>query len=356
MSHKKSILGALFALSFIGSITLSVAGKDFAHKTNLNQRSKSLGMSQNEVKLLKIKEGRGRSIVTQELLDYFSDPAGAISTNVNQKTVVDTETDYTSIAGDGWSMFVYDDGTKAEYRNEVYIEKNKNKMKAFGKIADQRLEVIGKQFIHKHLNRHIKLKNNEKLVPFHTFYDIDGMATAGENDYQEVVVGNTVVFSRTVDGIDVVGPGSKISIMFANDETPVAFRFDWPEYETTDLYQTVVEYEVLKERMSAYSQMRMNAKDVQIARMECGYLTSAIESRDSEAYIQAACYVFYQGNIYSGGEYQPVALVDIIPAGEIVEVDFSWPESERINEFGEVCQETDVTDIVFDELTSGTCQ
>lgn len=50
---------------------------------------------------------------------------------------------------------------------------------------------------------------------------------------EEKVVSSIVVFGRRVDGVDIVGPGSKIALYVANDGMVFGFDGDWPRYERT---------------------------------------------------------------------------------------------------------------------------
>jgi hypothetical protein len=322
---------------------------DFSHKKQLNAVSKSTGFNVSEVELLSYGKGNGRWTTLENVLSA----CGESLVVSREKEDIEIENEYTTIAGDGWHLTVWGDGSKVEMMNHGYFEtkkleiKNEKSKYADSKISMERLEAIGRKFIESHLAEFVPLGKSEAYVPFHSVYELDG-ETDSLGNVKEEIVASIIVFSRTIDDVDVVGGGSKISIMFANDETPVGFRLDWPKYERTALHQNVLGSTLVKERLSGLSKIKSYMKNASLSRMECGYYDPGEGLRDSDAYIQSACYTFYQGDLLKGETQQDVAIAEVIPMGETVEMDSEWPETGRFFENGDVCSESDITPTVID--------
>jgi hypothetical protein len=322
---------------------------DSNHKKELNAKSTSVGLSAKNMQLLEVDDGPGMSAVLGDVLD-----TGFGSLRMDDRDIgeFEIEDEYTTVTGNGWNLTIWEDGTKAEMMNFANYERKKKEIKdkynkyRNKKIEQDRLETLGMKFIRTELSKHIKLAKNEQIVPLHTMYEIDGDGDLNGNVHEETV-GNIVVFSRVVDGIDVVGAGSKISILFANDETPVGFRYDWPTYRKSGLYQKVVNFETAKERLSSLSGLKKKAKKIERTRLECGYYDPGVVSRDKDAFIQSACYAFYKGKAEETDNTEVVGYADVIPMGQQVEIDNNWNEVKKHYSKGEQCEETDVTSVTL---------
>ena len=140
----------------------------------------------------------------------------------------------------------------------------------------------------------------------------------------EQVLASTVVFTRSVGGVAVVGPGSKIAVTFANDGTPVAFDVDWAPYYTAGPVQAVLPVDRILGRSRA---LGSSASEEKLDRMECGYLDLGGRKRSSGALLQAGC--FLQLSIRTPDEegHFLTGLVEAVPAGAVVLPDPSWPEA-----------------------------
>lgn len=51
---------------------------------------------------------------------------------------------------------------------------------------------------------------------------------------------DTVIFSRVVNGVAVVGPGSKVAVLFDANHSIVGFDFDWPTYASAGRTQPII--------------------------------------------------------------------------------------------------------------------
>lgn len=313
---------------------------DFPQRMESAKRSAAQGLGRAELPLLKRRPGPGMSAVAGALAKKFSQSAGPITTRRGSKT--QTHRNRVRIAGDGWALQVYGDGTKARYRNSAYLDRYATLARPVGqRLSESRLEALGRQFIREHLQDLVALGPDEALVPFFTEFQIGGggPAKAGAPMIEEQVVANTVVFSRSVNGTDVVGPGSKIAITFANDEKPIGFDFDWPAYEPAGRTQRVVPLPEIQKRMQQLGVARTDSPGVKLERFECGYFDAGVKRRDPEVPLQAGCFVHTSARRIvdqaahrqdSGSGHLLAAFVDAIPAGDPVEPDKRWRHAAKL--------------------------
>lgn len=313
---------------------------DFPQRMESAKRSAAQGLGRAEIPLMKRKPGPGMSAVAGVLAKKFSQSAAPITTRGGSRT--QTHRNRVRIAGEGWALQVYGDGTKARYRNSAYLDRYASLARPVGqRLSESRLEALGRQFIREHLQDVVALGPNEALVPFFTEFQIGGggPAKAGAPMIDERVVANTVVFSRSVNGTDVVGPGSKIAITFANDEKPVGFDFDWPSYEPAGRTQKVVPLPEIQKRMQQLGPARTDSPGVKLERFECGYFDAGLKRRDPEAFVQAGCFVHTSKRRIvdqaaysqdSGSGHLLAAFVEAIPAGDPVEPDKRWRHAAKL--------------------------
>jgi hypothetical protein len=161
---------------------------------------------------------------------------------------------------------------------------------------------------------------------------------------QEVVAA-TIVFGRKHQGVDIVGAGSKVMVTFANDQQPVAFAYDWPEYVDAGKSQAVLSPDLIWARSTSLATMRFPATSVAVRRFECGYFDpgARFSKRDPSAVIQAACVAHYVGSqpaTQSGVPGVDEAVGDPIPIGVTVEPDAGWPHATVLRAFGDVSRQT----------------
>src|SRR5258708_4948 len=135
---------------------------------------------------------------------------------------------------------------------------------------------------------------------------------------EDSVVASIAIFGREVNGIPVVGSGSKIAVWFANDREPVAFDVDWPRYKFAQIIQRVLTWDKLKSRVDLSAAMPP-ASDGAISRFECGYVDLGVEKRTN--YIQSGCSIAYggaSGPPNPAGERTVWARIEFVPGGETV--------------------------------------
>ncbi|HKO89074.1 MAG TPA: hypothetical protein VJU83_11245 [Burkholderiales bacterium] len=334
----RSILSAALLATFALSIT-PVPGNaaDFPQRVEIGKRSAASGVGLAEVPLLKRHLGPGMEIVAEQLLSDLSKAEDPVHTHGDFK--LERADKKMALIGEGWKLQIYGDGTTVKYRNYDYLDGPGRKPLALASRPTQaKLESLGRKFIETKLGRHVQLDKNETLVPYFTQFQIDGGGSIapGAKPDPEKVMASTVIFARAVDGVPVLGPGSKIAVLFANDGKPVGFDMDWAVYDRTGEMQKVASLKEVQGRMKGLLPFDLGATDVKTTRFECGYFDLGGRQRDADAPLQSACLIHthkrdvfdklaYAKDPKSGHSVH--AHMGAIPAGVKVELDKSWPQA-----------------------------
>ena len=117
--------------------------------------------------------------------------------------------------------------------------------------------------------------------------------------------GSTVVFTRLIDGVPVVG----------GEVLPV---------------------DRIRERGAGVLAFDPNAKDVKVTRFECGLFDPGVRKRDAAALVQSACFVQAErraivdeklNQLDPESGHLVTAFAQAIPAGALIERDDRWPEA-----------------------------
>ncbi|WP_394822037.1 hypothetical protein [Pendulispora albinea] len=256
--------------------------------------------------------------------------------------------------GASWRLDILaNDGSAAEYSNDDARGRARAlATDATKAMTPSALESAGRAFIASKLTSVIVLEPGETLVPETVAYRSDsGGKTDGSGETTTVVSANRVVFSREINGIPVVGTGSKIILTFLSDGSVESFRYDWPKYALTGRVQTSAPIGNILQRIQKVvgaredvhglqpifmpSQVTADTRidlgaDVQLERLACGYYDPGFTVRESVGVVQAGCY--YHAVHYQGGSQGVVSagLSGAVPASVQAERDDAWPEETLI--------------------------
>ncbi|HVK54834.1 MAG TPA: hypothetical protein VM532_07365 [Burkholderiales bacterium] len=334
---QKGLSAALFTAIGLSIISSPSVAADFPQRLAIAERSLKSGVGLSEVPLLRRDPGPGMGVMTEQLVANFGQSGDPITTRGALKTER-TETK-TSVFGEGWSLQVYADGTRVRYRNYEYLDGANNKpVPLASRMSQEQLEKYGREFIANKLGRYVVLGKNEALVPYFTEFQVGGGGSTlpDAKPVAEEVIANTVIFARSVNGVPILGPGSKIAVIFANDGQPTGFDMDWATYQPTGKTQKVSALTEVQSRARKLFPFDLSASDVKTTRFECGYFDIGARKRDVNAPIQTACLVHankrqivdkvaFAADPNSG--HTVAAYMGPIPAGATVERDMSWPQA-----------------------------
>ena len=334
----------LFAIISHAATNLATAA-DFDARIASEKRSASVGLGRDSVDLLQRVDGPGANAVAANLLSRFNvdtvSKASAVYTNgLFKKTVTANQT--TFVGDEGWSLQVYGDGSSVRYRNFRYLDDHKSmQVPVHKRPTNQKLEKLGRAFIEDKLGDLVSLGPDEELVPYFTQYEITGGGSTkkGAAMVPEMVHASTVVFTRSIDGLPVVGGGSKVAVIFANDGQAIGFDYDWPSYKKQGNRQRVLELARIKSRDRAFSKHLFGDQDVKELHFDCGYVDFGARKRDRNAPVQAGCMrqsvkkqvvdtAMHDRDQNSG--FVMAASLDYIPAGENMKADAFWAKAKNV--------------------------
>lgn len=338
---KKAVLFIIMACIML-SLVLSfpILASDFPYRIDSQKRSEKEGLGHEQVPLFKRIPCPGKEAVAKKLIEHFKDSIIPIATKGASKEQVKGE--LLSITGDGWFLDVYGDGSNVSYRNYKYIDSKPELAKPVSmRLSNEKLRELGLEFIRKHLSEYIKLGPDEKLIPFYTEHAIVGGGFTKENTKmeEEKVYASTIVFTRSIKKVNIIGAGSKVAVMFNNEGIPIGFNYDWPQYMPIGKSQKVLTVEAIKKRAEKLLLLDINSANVKIKRFDCGFYDAGSRKRDFRAVIQTGCAIHsYEKKIIDEKAHKKdfnsghiiLAYVDYIPAGVTVEQDEKWPQAMKI--------------------------
>jgi hypothetical protein len=338
LKARRAAQATLAGALILASTTLEAA--DFPQRTALARRSAAQGVGRAEVELLVRSPGPGSAPTETLLLQRFARPGSTIVARGTTERQVDR--DHVLLSGADWSLSVSGDGSKVRYRTSADRRReNRLARPVAQRLSPRRLETLGRTFIASELRGLVRLGPGESLVPLFTQHEITGGGSTvkGVRPVAEKVVASTVVFGRAVDGVSVVGPGSKVAITFANDGKPIGFDYDWPVYERTGRIQRVLPPVHIHSRAGGVLAARPGSEGVTVKRFECGYFDAGARRHDPQALVQAACSYQYSKRTIVDPElhrkdpasgHVTSAFIEAIPAGQTVERDAGWSQAARV--------------------------
>ena len=243
-----------------------------------------------------------------------------------------------------WKLKVWIDGTRFIVSDRDYIEKNNiERIPVSKRFSNDKLEQIGRKFIKDYLQDIVVLEPGEEIVPLWTEFELVSAMSENGEKVDDMITASMVHFGRKIDGINIVGGGSRISITVANNGAVVDVMLDWPRYRRSNEIQTAIGVSEIMERLFAYGKMVKGVNDVSLERFECGYYDPGVKYVDTYGFIQVGCVAYTVGlNKNEEGDFiHPV--INVIPAGKIVEWDDNWPEAQAVINGRDLCEETDLS-------------
>jgi len=329
---------------FIAAILFSSSSiaADFPHRADVEARSKAVGVGLTKASLLHREVGPGAEVAASQLLTHWANGSGPITTAGTYSKMIQGNNKLLFVGNKGWTLRVYADGTGVEYRNFPYRKAHLAAVPIDKQPTLSGLDAIGRDFISKNLGGLVSLGQNDAIVGHSVRYERLGSQAVDGSPATTSTVGAIVTYSRTLNGVDIVGAGSKIVVMFTADGTPWGFSYDWPTYTTTTTQQQVLPLTGIRKRHASLISNPANLASDTEQHFECGYYDVGVRysKRDSNALIQMAC--VSQRVVAMVGDTQRYQVnqdnglfrmgkVDVIPAGVDISSDSSWPEALQIS-------------------------
>jgi hypothetical protein len=260
----------------------------------------------------------GRAAVLASALQAFRGSGGGVDTSGNYREVA-LAADATAARSESWVLEVRGDGDWIRYyRTEVPPGSGSQARPA---VAE--LEGPARSFIASSLATFVKLGPGEKLQTWKSAHAIRGGGSP-QGERVEEVMASTLVFTREIGGVPVVGPGSKVAITMSGGAV-IGFHIDWTPLAASGDSVTVNSKEAAAARIAA---AKSGAPGQSEHSIECGFYDPGALNADKAAPLQPGCVARFISkspqNLEAGIEHG-------VPVGTKVHRDRGWPETEALS-------------------------
>lgn len=266
---------------------------------------------------------------------------------------VEEAKDRLRLNGATWRLDVLGDGSAAEFiDSDVYARSHNNGVQPAQAMTRAALEAMGRKFIDDKLSKVISLHEGEQLAVAATSQRTEGGVEANGNNPYSAVVANRVIFTREINGVPVVGAGSKVTVTFLNNGELESFRYDWPNYAASGENRKIATAAEVLRRVQQVSGVRTNTKldgplaatdlkdlngplklgdKVELEDLTCGYYDPGIAVRDASAPIQPGCYYHVIQTEGEGDFVSRTGYSGAVPSATVYDPDSRWPEVNVLN-------------------------
>ena len=315
------VLGTLaLASPFVASAAEPRRGHS-DYLASLTARSLKNGFGRESVPLLAPVAGPGREAVARRLLDQVGGKQPSLGRRLQLGALKPGPSDRrtTSYLGESGYVDVFADGTRLRVRGNIDDPKELEKA-GTTRLAKAELETLGQRFVKESLGDFVKLGAGESLSFLGVRYLVNGEGNVEAKTETERVVANIAIFGREVNGLPVVGSGSKVAVWFDNARQPVGFDVDWPVYRPSGREQRVLAPKSQAERVAKTTVPVEGSDAVKVRRFECGYVDLGATRRGG--LVQAGCSIAWESR---GPDGEVSAHSEFVPAGEQVYKERRWP-------------------------------
>ena len=338
-------LPASFAFILCFSTSVAIAAENSARSDEHARRSYAAGLDQRSLPILARRSVRTPDATVSALAESLRKLDQSL---VVEKAKREAEQGRITVSSSEWKLSVFGDGSAAEFINLAKASKAQElRLDASRKMSFESMQSAGRDFISRVLGDTIVLGPGERLEPdLATARMEGGVSVDGSGGYSSVVA-NRVVFTREVDGVPIVGAGSKVTITFLNNSSVELFRYDWPRYVATDRSGATVDVNEVLNRigrivgtrpqslqrdgvLSPLSPDQTRPGRTTLQRLKCGYYDPGVMVRDVDAPVQPACYYHLVEARGEGDLITRAARSGAVPAGQRIEIDRGWPEAAQL--------------------------
>jgi hypothetical protein len=292
------------------------------------EQSERAALGAARMKVLQRRPGIGREAAVRKVLAKLDSEGLAKSSSSDRQS---SDTDALLLESADWRLQSRGTGDWVFFENVAHA---RGLSLAAGRPVTQkptldRLEGPARQFIERALSDIVRLAPNETLQPWGISHQGLRVGDGSGGPEQEAIVATKIGFTRAIDGVAVLGSGSKIDITFDVNGRVVSFNVDWPEYAPLlingkSAVEATVDLATTRQRGLKLQKTRGFAKLLETRPLECGYYDpGALTSTPSG--VRGACQSRY---VTAGPDgLTRAAFIDTIPIGEQVVNDAAWPES-----------------------------
>lgn len=297
----------------VASVQMASAA-DSRERREIDLFSRTSGFGRSAVKLVdrQVRAGAGPTL---DALISASNRADVKAASTRRTDA----TDGSRLRGDGWYIQTKGDGSVGEYYNSavntaIPVEK---------RLSDDQLTRSATSFAVSSFGVALGLPESD-LIPVNVRHQI---RTYGSRASSVVlgreVVSSEVTFMRKVDGLPVVGPGSKIRVELSAAGDVIGYSYDWSALSVGGATQNVHAPKEVLERAADVAGVG-NGDVSQVKRFECGYYDAGALA--GSARLQGACLVQTSVRDANGR----VAEQTFVPAAVDVQPDTAWPFAQAL--------------------------
>jgi hypothetical protein len=337
---RNTITASILAAAAYAVTLIAPAQAEYFPRADANaQRSLTAGLGRDSVPVLE-RQTVGTTDATFALLKEGLPSSGGVRPERDGGRL--------RLAGADGYLEIFADGSAGEFFNlTASVRARASGIEATKAMSAADLEAAGRAYVERNLDKVIVLGPNERMVPEAKAQRIEsGVAVDGTGAASNVVA-QRVVFTREIDGIPVVGAGSKVTITFLNDGTVESFHYDWPRYRKTNHMQALASPEEILRRIQTVIGARTSTtgtaaiqtppsaaanqaidlgRNTVLKRLACGYYDPGYKVRDPKAPVQAGCYYHVVHAQGSGDFVTKAAYSGAVPAARSAADDARWPE------------------------------
>ena len=220
------------------------------------------------------------------------------------------------VSTSAWALEVASDG------NRIRLDRNLQGVAPPSvRLSYDEVVRLAKDALENELSSLVPLGAGEALVPLSRSDVVYSAITADGLNRTDTILESTARFGRSVDGVTVVGPGSRAMVSLDSDGGVTGFDIDWSKYTATKTAQQTVTIEETKARLQKLEEQGLLTAQRTLSYIACGYYDAGTVAGPVTEFIQPAC-VYHFRIAPSDG-----ALDVAVPAGETYDAEPGWPES-----------------------------
>jgi hypothetical protein len=307
---------------FVASFQVASAA-DSRERQEVDRSSRASGFGRSAVKLIDrgVRKGAGPTadalISASSRVDIKS--AGAKRTNTSDGVRLEEGT---------WYLQVKGDGSVAEYYNSA----PKSGIPVEARLSDATLTQSAVSFAVTNLGAALGLVPGD-LMPLNVRHQTRTYGSRSSSvPLGRELLSSEVTFARKIDGLPVLGPGSKIRVELSAAGDVVGYSYNWSALSVSARSQKVHMPNKVLQRAADVAGIG-NGSASQVKRFECGYYDAG--ALEGSAQIQSACLVQTSSRDAAG----LVTDQAFVPAAIDVQPDKSWPFAQTLTGQTVVVQE-----------------
>jgi len=269
-------------------LSLEAAPGDLPFRVASAAASKASGLQGRAVVHLTRLKGAGRDVGLERVLAEVAEVSNLASGGAD----ISYSDGRTCAMGAGWMLEVRGSGEWVRFRHDEYFRRDDARLiprEEMPPVSD--LVARAREFLRSGLKSFVLLGPGEGLEAWSADFLV-GSAFDSAGIHESGVSASRVIFTRAVDQIPVLGPGSKASIIMSPDGEVIGFDFDWPALKRSSAKFKTVGVDVIRNRHVAVMRDELGLSAPPTERsFECGYYDPGVGAGDSGRALAPACVV-----------------------------------------------------------------